>query len=86
MLKYMSSILEIEKVLRQMSLDDRWEIARWLLDDLQEHTSNRAHAENSGDNGQATTGLPDYAARRRRIFGNKVLPNMVLAARADEPW
>jgi hypothetical protein len=28
--------------------------------------------------------LPDQAARRRRIFGAKVLPNMVLLARESE--
>ena len=30
--------------------------------------------------------LPDYVARRRRIFGDKVLPNMVLLSRSEEPW
>jgi len=35
---------------------------------------------------QAAPALPDYGARRRRIFGTKVLPNMVLAARAEESW
>ncbi len=34
MLKNMSKVLEIEKVLWQMSLEDRWEVARWLLDNL----------------------------------------------------
>ncbi len=28
--------------------------------------------------------LPDYAARRRRILGDKVLPNLVLEARKLE--
>jgi len=28
--------------------------------------------------------LPDQAARRRRIFGNRVLPNLVLEARESE--
>ena len=30
--------------------------------------------------------LPDYAARRRMIFGGKVLPNMVMLAREQERW
>jgi len=29
--------------------------------------------------------LPDQAARRRRILGSKVLPNMVLQERESEP-
>jgi len=29
---------------------------------------------------------PDAAARRRRIFGDKVLPNMVLLAREQERY
>jgi hypothetical protein len=63
---------------------ERLEIARWLLEDLQE--SNLCHAEGQGaaDNGGQTPPLPDYSARRRRIFGDKVLPNMVLVARAEE--
>jgi hypothetical protein len=86
MIAHMSRVLEIEQALRQMSPEDRWEIARWLLEDLQKHPSSRAQAESSGDNTQAAVQLPDYAARRRRIFGSKVLPNMVLAARAEQPW
>jgi hypothetical protein len=29
---------------------------------------------------------PDAAARRRKIFGNKVLPNLVVLAREEEPF
>ena len=32
------------------------------------------------------TELPDYAARRRMILGDKVLPNMVLLGREQERW
>jgi hypothetical protein len=85
-LNRMNSVLEIENALRQMAPEDRWEVARWLLDDLQEQTANRAGARDSDDNGQAAPPLPDYSARRRRIFGNKVLPNMVLLARSEESW
>jgi hypothetical protein len=82
MLGYMNSVSEIEKALRQLPPEERWEIARWLLDDLQENTL----SQDQGDNGERppTPPLPDYSARRRRIFGNKVLPNMVLASRAEE--
>jgi hypothetical protein len=80
----MSNVLEIETALRQLSPQERWEIARWLLDDLQEATISAAQGEGSGDKAGRTPSLPDYSARRRRIFGSKVLPNMVLLARAEE--
>jgi hypothetical protein len=80
----MNSVLEIETALRQLPPRQRLEIARWLLDELQEGTLSQAQGEDSGDNAGRTPPLPDYSARRRRIFGNKVLPNMVLAARAEE--
>ena len=83
-LAIMSNLLELETALRQLPPQERWEIARWLLDDLQESTISQTQGEGSGDNGGQTAPLPDYSARRRRIFGNKVLPNMVLAARAEE--
>jgi hypothetical protein len=69
-----------------MPPEERWEVARWLLDDLQEQTASRAEAKPSGTDAQAAPPLPDYGARRRRIFGSKVLPNMVLLARAEESW
>jgi len=82
----MNSVLDVEKALRQMPPADRWKVARWLLDDLQEHTVGRATAKSADLPPQAPPPLPDYSARRRRIFGTKVLPNMVLAARAEESW
>jgi len=80
----MSNLLEIETALRQLPPQERWEIARWLLDDLQEATISQAQGEGLGDNAGRTPALPDYSARRRRIFGSKVLPNMVQLARAEE--
>ena len=80
----MNNVLEIETALRQLPPQERWEIARWLLDDLQEATISQAQGEGSGDKRRRTPPLPDYSARRRRIFGSKVLPNMVLLARAEE--
>ena len=82
----MNSVLDVEKALRQLPPEDRWEVARWLLDDLQEHTASHNAAKSSDAAAQTPPPLPDYSARRRRIFGDKVLPNMVLAARAEESW
>ena len=82
----MNSVLEIELALKQLPPQERLEIARWLLEDLQEGTLIQAEGKGSGENDKPTPPLPDYSARRRRIFGNKVLPNMVLAARAEERW
>ncbi len=76
------NVLEIEEALRQLPAQDQWEIARWLLDALEEGTSSLG----KGQNGSRVPALPDYAARRRRIFGDKVLPNMVLASRSEERW
>ena len=80
----MNNILEIERALRQLPPQQRWEIARWLLDDLHEATISQAQGEGSRDSAGVTPPLPDYSARRRRIFGTKILPNMVLLARAEE--
>ena len=74
----MSSGSEIEQAIRQLPPQERLEIARWLLGDLQENAG--------GGSDNPAPALPDYSARRRRIFGEKVLPNMVLAARTDERW
>ena len=88
MLNRMNSVLEIEKALRQMPPEDRWEVARWLIDDLQEQTVSHGETKisDADADGETTLPLPDYGARRRRIFGSKVLPNMVLVARAQESW
>lgn len=82
----MNSVLEVEQALRQLPPEDRWEVARWLLDDLQEHTARHATGKDSDETTQTPPPLPDYSARRRRIFGDKVHPNMVLVSRSDERW
>jgi hypothetical protein len=82
----MNKVQEIETALQQLPPQERWEIARWLLEDLQEGALGQTEGDVSPKNGGQTPPLPDYSARRRRIFGDKVLPNMVLAARAEEPW
>jgi hypothetical protein len=86
MVGHMNSVFEIEMALRQLATQERWEIARWLLEYLQESHISNAEGQRSGENEGGTPPLPDYSARRRRIFGNKVLPNMVLVARAEERW
>jgi hypothetical protein len=78
----MSKVLEIESALRQLPTQDQWEVARWLLDALEEGNGSAA----KGQNGGSVPALPDYAARRRQIFGDKVLPNMVLVSRSEERW
>ncbi|HEV7925818.1 MAG TPA: hypothetical protein VGR14_10700, partial [Verrucomicrobiae bacterium] len=70
--------MEIETALRQLPPQERWEIARWLLEDLQQGDPSKAESKDESNNGGQTPPLPDYSARRRRIFGSKVLPNMVL--------
>ena len=85
MIDCMSSVLEIENALRQLPPQERWEVARWLLKDLEAATASPAGGKPDNHGGHLLT-LPDYSARRRRIFGNKVLPNVVLTSRANEPW
>jgi hypothetical protein len=77
-----SKVQEIELALKQLPAQEQWEVAHWLLDKLEEGAGSAVTAQNGGH----TPALPDYAARRRRIFGDKVLPNMVLAARSEERW
>lgn len=79
---FMSKVLEIESALRQLPAQDQWEIARWLLAALEEKTGAAA----KGQHGGSVPALPDYAARRRQIFGDKVLPNLVLLSRSEERW
>jgi hypothetical protein len=80
----MSKVQEIESALRELPSEEKWEVARWLLDELEGWTAGQADV--CMPNGGRAPALPDYAARRRRIFGEKVLPNMVLLARAEERW
>lgn len=74
--------MEIETALRQLPRQDKWQIARWLLENLEED----AHGQAVEHTAVAPLPLPDYAARRQHIFGGKVLPNMVLTAREEERW
>ena len=79
----MSRVEEIETALRELPPQERCEVARWLLEEMKTAAPITAVATSNGGNSPP---LPDYSARRRRIFGDKVLPNMVLASRAEESW
>ena len=80
----MSKVQEIESALRELPPQQKWEVACWLLDELDGGTEGQA--EVSITHSESALPIPDYAARRRRIFGDKVLPNMVLVSRAEERW
>ena len=59
--------LRILKDLFHMCVDyDELEIARWLIEDLQEAAASQAGPSEAEGNGQPPAALPDYAARRRK--------------------
>ena len=77
----MSTVLEIESALKGLPLHEAQKLAQWLQRYLDQQTA--------ANNTRATPTelrLPDYAARRRTILGNKVLPNMVMLDREQERW
>jgi hypothetical protein len=76
----MSKVADIQSALKELSLHDAEEVARWLQSYLGQQAA--------PDTGSAQTllPLPDYAARRKMIFGDKVLPNMVMLGRELERW
>ncbi len=63
----MSTVLEIKTAIETLTPDQRMELEQLLRE--------------SSERPPATSPLPDQAARRRRILGDKVLPNYVLLAR-----
>lgn len=73
--------MEIESALKQLPIQDAQSIAQWLQKYLDRHDSTPTPSAS-----QASVKLPDYAARRRMIFGEKVLPSMILLAREEERW
>jgi hypothetical protein len=75
-----SRIIEIEEALRNLPLSEAKEIARWL----QEYLKDRSVPQ--GAPNRAVVNLPDYARQRKEIFGDHVLPNLVLSARDEERW
>lgn len=77
----MSTVVEIETALKELPLQEAQSIAQWL----QKYLDQQGRAKNTPAT-QASVRLPDYAARRRRILGDKVLPNMVVLGREQEHW
>ena len=73
--------MEIEAALKELPLHDVRTISQWLQNYLEQQTGAKAPSPS-----QAPLRLPDYAARRRMIFGDKELPNMVMLAREEERW
>lgn len=77
----MSTITEIETALKELPLEEAQRLVQWLQKYLDQQT-----ATNTSRTSQTSIRLPDYAARRRMILGDKVLPNMVLLGREEERW
>ncbi len=77
----MSTVVEIETALKELPLQEAQDIAQWL----QKYLDQQGRAQNTLA-AQVPVKLPDYAARRRRILGDKILPNMVMLGREQERW
>ena len=77
----MSTATEIEAALKELPLQDAQAVAQWLVKYLDQKAANT-----NTPPPQSPVKLPDYAAQRRMIFGDKVLPNMVLLGREQERW
>jgi hypothetical protein len=77
----MSTLVEIETALKELPLREAQSVAQWL----QKYLDQQSRARNTLSP-QVSVKLPDYAARRRRILGDKILPNMVMLGREQERW
>ena len=77
----MSTVVEIESALKELPLPQAQQIALWLDSYIGQQASSKTAATKP-----AAVKLPDYATRRRMIFGDQVLPNMVLLSREEERW
>ena len=77
----MSTVLEIESAVKELPIHEAQELAQWLQSYVEKQTAN-----DQAQRAPAECGLPDYPARRRRIAGDKVLPNMVTLGREQERW
>ena len=77
----MSTVAEIEAALKQLPMQEAQNIARWLQKYLEHQGETKTPSAT-----QTRLKLPDYAARRRTILGDKVLPNMVPLGREQERW
>ena len=77
----MSTVAEIEAALKQLPVQE----AQDIVQSLQKYLEHQGVAKTPPAS-QTRLRLPDYAARRRTILGDKVLPNMVLLGREEERW
>lgn len=77
----MSTVLEIEFAVKELPIHEAQKLAQWLQSYVDQQT-----ACGKTECAPAECRLPDYAARRRRIAGDKVLPNMVTLGREQERW
>ena len=66
----MSTVKEIKDAIEALPPSERAELERLLREPVRSPAG--------------TPPFPDYAERRRRIFGERVLPNIVLKARESE--
>ncbi len=73
--------MEIESALKQLPVQDAQAIAQWLQNYLAHQNGTPPPAASP-----SSVKLPDYAARRKMIFGDKTVPNMVMHAREEERW
>ena len=76
-----STVLEIESAVKELPIHEAQKLAQWL----QDYVSRQTAADETQPASEKCR-LPDYAARRRRIVGDKVLPNMVTLGREQERW
>ena len=77
----MSTVAEIETALKGLPLPEAQKVAQWL----QRYVDQQGRAVDTPAR-RAPGKVPDYATRRRRILGDKILPNMVLLGREQERW
>lgn len=68
--RVMSTVKEIKQAIEALTPAERAELEHLLRESPQPARPSRK--------------LPDQSARRRRIFGNKVLPNLILESREAE--
>jgi len=77
----MSTVAEIKDALEQLPVQEAQNIAQWLQQYLERQGDTKSRSASP-----KRLKVPDYAARRRMIFGDKLLPNMVLLGREQERW
>jgi hypothetical protein len=76
----MNDLQDVRRALANLAPDEKWQIAEWLFENLQQGCLSESGCK------EVPKHLPDYAARRQQIFGDRTLPNMVLLGRCEERW